>query len=36
MDIQPTALHQRVGVVMGERDEVEIVQAYHREAAAAQ
>ncbi|MDB5594903.1 MAG: Inositol phosphatase/fructose6-bisphosphatase [Hyphomicrobiales bacterium] len=35
MDIKPTALHQRVGVVMGERDEVEIVQKYHAEAASA-
>ena len=30
MDIQPTALHQRVGVVLGSRNEVERVTSYHR------
>ena len=29
LDIQPTALHQRVGVVLGSREEVERVQQYH-------
>ena len=32
LDLQPTALHQRVGVVLGSRNEVERVTAYHREA----
>ena len=32
LDIEPTALHQRVGVVLGSREEVERVQRYHREA----
>jgi hypothetical protein len=27
----PTTLHQRVGVVMGDREEVERVVKYHRE-----
>jgi len=31
LDIQPTALHQRVGVVLGSKNEVERVAAYHRE-----
>ncbi|GAA4331885.1 class 1 fructose-bisphosphatase [Pigmentiphaga soli] len=31
LDIQPTALHQRVGVVLGSRNEVELVTRYHRE-----
>lgn len=31
MDIDATALHQRVGVVLGDPDEVERVVAYHRE-----
>lgn len=31
-DIQPTGLHQRVGVVLGDRAEVEIVTAYARNA----
>jgi fructose-1,6-bisphosphatase I len=30
LDIQPEALHQRVGVVLGSREEVERVAAYHR------
>jgi len=29
LDIQPTALHQRVGVVLGSRNEVERVTRYH-------
>ena len=32
LDIQPTALHQRVGVVMGSKNEVERVTRYHHEA----
>jgi fructose-1,6-bisphosphatase I len=32
LDIEPEALHQRVPVVMGSRNEVEIVNSYHREA----
>ena len=31
LDIQPTKLHQRVGVVMGSRQEVERVARYHEE-----
>jgi fructose-1,6-bisphosphatase I len=34
LDIQPTTLHQRVGVVMGSKNEVERVTRYHREAQA--
>jgi len=30
LDIQPEALHQRVGVVLGSREEVERVAAYHK------
>ena len=30
LDIQPEALHQRVGVVLGSREEVERVATYHR------
>jgi fructose-1,6-bisphosphatase I len=30
LDLQPTALHERVGVVMGSKNEVERVAAYHR------
>jgi fructose-1,6-bisphosphatase I len=33
LDIQPEALHQRVGVVLGSRAEVERVQRYHAEQA---
>ncbi len=36
LDIQPHALHQRVGVVLGSREEVERVQRYHLEAQAQQ
>jgi fructose-1,6-bisphosphatase I len=32
MEIEPTALHQRVGVVLGSKDEVERVTAYHQAA----
>jgi fructose-1,6-bisphosphatase I len=32
MDLMPSKLHQRVAVVMGSRNEVERVTAYHREA----
>jgi len=31
MDVQPTALHQRIGVVLGSRNEVERVLRYHQE-----
>ncbi len=31
LDIQPDALHQRVGVVLGSREEVERVRRYHEE-----
>jgi fructose-1,6-bisphosphatase I len=31
MDIQPTKLHERVAVVLGSRNEVEIVTGYHRD-----
>jgi fructose-1,6-bisphosphatase I len=30
LDLQPAALHQRVGVVMGSKNEVERVASYHR------
>jgi fructose-1,6-bisphosphatase I len=33
LDIVPTTLHQRVSVVLGSKNEVERVTAYHREAA---
>jgi len=36
LDIQPDALHQRVGVVLGSREEVERVQRYHLEEQARQ
>jgi fructose-1,6-bisphosphatase I len=29
LDIQPQALHQRVGVVLGSKDEVDRVARYH-------
>ena len=32
LDIQPTALHQRVGVILGSKNEVERVTSYHRAA----
>jgi fructose-1,6-bisphosphatase I/sedoheptulose-1,7-bisphosphatase len=31
MDVQPDALHQRIGFVFGSADEVERIEAYHRE-----
>ncbi len=31
LDVQPTALHQRIGVVLGSKNEVERVQRYHQE-----
>jgi fructose-1,6-bisphosphatase I/sedoheptulose-1,7-bisphosphatase len=31
MDVQPEALHQRIGFVFGSADEVERIEAYHRE-----
>jgi fructose-1,6-bisphosphatase I len=34
LDITPSALHQRVSVILGSKSEVEKVTAYHREAAA--
>jgi len=33
LEVQPEALHQRVPVILGSREEVERVEAYHREAA---
>jgi fructose-1,6-bisphosphatase I len=32
LDVHPTALHQRIGVVLGSKEEVERVQRYHAEA----
>ncbi|NGM87624.1 class 1 fructose-bisphosphatase [Parapusillimonas sp. SGNA-6] len=32
LDVHPTALHQRIGVVLGSKEEVERVQRYHEEA----
>lgn len=32
LDVQPKALHQRVGVVLGSRNEVERITAYHADA----
>ncbi|HWP18013.1 MAG TPA: class 1 fructose-bisphosphatase [Burkholderiaceae bacterium] len=32
MDVQPTKLHERVSVILGSKNEVERVTAYHREA----
>jgi fructose-1,6-bisphosphatase I len=34
LDVPATGLHQRVGLVMGDRDEVETIKRYHEEAAA--
>jgi fructose-1,6-bisphosphatase I len=36
LDIKPTELHQRVSVVLGSKNEVERITAYHLEADAAQ
>ena len=33
MEVEPEKLHQRVSVIMGAKDEVEIIARYHREAA---
>lgn len=33
LDIEPSALHQRIGVILGSKQEVERVQKYHQEAA---
>ncbi|HUH60762.1 MAG TPA: class 1 fructose-bisphosphatase [Candidimonas sp.] len=33
LDVQPTALHQRIGVVLGSKEEVERVRRYHQDAA---
>ena len=33
LDLQPTKLHERVSVVLGSKNEVERVTAYHHEAA---
>ena len=30
LDVQPTRLHQRVGVILGSRNEVERVTGYHK------
>jgi fructose-1,6-bisphosphatase I len=32
LDIEPSALHQRIGVVLGSKEEVERVRQYHNEA----
>jgi len=32
LDLQPSKLHQRVGVVLGSRNEVERLTGYHRKA----
>ncbi|MGB6103510.1 MAG: class 1 fructose-bisphosphatase [Pusillimonas sp.] len=32
LDVQPTSLHQRIGVVLGSREEVERVRSYHDQA----
>ncbi len=31
LDVQPEALHQRLGVILGSRNEVELVKRYHQE-----
>jgi fructose-1,6-bisphosphatase I/sedoheptulose-1,7-bisphosphatase len=31
LDVVPSALHQRIGLVFGSRDEVERIERYHRE-----
>jgi fructose-1,6-bisphosphatase I/sedoheptulose-1,7-bisphosphatase len=31
MGVQPTALHQRIGLVFGSRNEVERIERYHTE-----
>jgi fructose-1,6-bisphosphatase I len=32
LDIKPTSLHERVSVILGSRNEVERITAYHRDA----
>ena len=36
MELQPTSLHQRVPLILGSRNEVERIERYHRDQAAAQ
>jgi fructose-1,6-bisphosphatase I len=31
LEVQPEALHQRIGLVFGSRNEVERIERYHRE-----
>ena len=31
LDVQPTGLHQRIGLVFGSKNEVERIERYHRE-----
>jgi fructose-1,6-bisphosphatase I / sedoheptulose-1,7-bisphosphatase len=31
LDVKPTSLHQRIGLVFGSKNEVERVERYHRE-----
>ena len=31
LDVSPTSLHQRIGLVFGSRNEVERIERYHRE-----
>jgi fructose-1,6-bisphosphatase I/sedoheptulose-1,7-bisphosphatase len=33
LDVVPTSLHQRIGLVFGSRNEVERIERYHREPA---
>ena len=33
MDVAPTAPHQRVPVILGSRDEVAVLDSYHKDAA---
>ena len=35
LDVLPTALHQRIGLVFGSRNEVERIERYHAEPARA-
>jgi len=36
LDVQPTSLHQRIGLIFGSKNEVERIEKYHREPASAQ
>ena len=36
MAVQPTALHQRIGLVFGSKNEVERIERYHQEPAKAE